>query len=159
MTRFQAVFGDTRPVIAMVHLGALPGTPLHDAAGGVEGILAAAAADLAALQAAGVDAVMFGNENDRPYELKVDTASTATMAYVIGRLHDRITVPFGVNVLWDPMATMALAAATGAAFVREIFTRCRRRAALSGAAGHRPGGDAVQRLGGIRRLAGPPPAS
>ena len=29
---------------------------------------------------------MFGNENDRPYEFDVDTASTATMAYVIGRL-------------------------------------------------------------------------
>ena len=122
MTRFQQVFGRGKPVIAMVHLGAMPGTPLHDGAGGVEAILKGAEADLAALQAAGVDAVMFGNENDRPYELKVDTASTATMAYVIGRLRDRITVPFGVNVLWDPMATMALAAATGAAFVREIFT-------------------------------------
>lgn len=122
MTRFEQVFGRKKPVIAMVHLGALPGTPLHDGAGGVEAILRGAEADLAALQAAGVDAVMFGNENDRPYELKVDTASTATMAYVIGRLRDRITVPFGVNVLWDPMATMALAAATGAAFVREIFT-------------------------------------
>lgn len=106
----------------MVHLGALPGTPLYDAKAGVEGILAGAARDLDALQAAGVDAVMFGNENDRPYELKVDVASTATMAFVIGRLRDRITMPFGVNVLWDPMATMALAAATGAAFVREIFT-------------------------------------
>jgi hypothetical protein len=122
MTRFQQVFGRGKPVIAMVHLGAMPGTPLHDAAGGVEAILKGAEADLAALQAAGVDAVMFGNENDRPYELKVDPASTATMAYVIGRLRDRIAVPFGVNVLWDPMATMALAAATGAAFVREIFT-------------------------------------
>lgn len=122
MTRFEQVFGRRKPVIAMVHLGAMPGTPLHDVAGGVEAILRGAEADLAALQAAGVDAVMFGNENDRPYELKVDPASTATMAYVIGRLRDRITVPFGVNVLWDPMATMALAAATGAAFVREIFT-------------------------------------
>lgn len=122
MTRFEQVFGRKKPVIAMVHLGALPGTPLYDAAGGVEAILRGAEADLSALQAAGVDAVMFGNENDRPYELKVDTASTATMGYVIGRLRDRITVPFGVNVLWDPMATMALAAATGAAFVREIFT-------------------------------------
>jgi membrane complex biogenesis BtpA family protein len=65
---------------------------------------------------------MFGNENDRPYELSVDTASTATMAYAIGRLRPQITVPFGVNVLWDPMSTMALAAATGAAFVREIMT-------------------------------------
>jgi hypothetical protein len=122
MTRFERVFGRIKPVIAMVHLGALPGTPLHDAAAGIGGILRAAAADLEALQAAGVDAVMFGNENDRPYELKVDAASTAAMAYVIGRLRDRIAVPFGVNVLWDPMATMALAAATGAAFVREIFT-------------------------------------
>jgi uncharacterized protein len=122
MTRFQQVFGRTKPVIAMVHLGAMPGTPLYDPAGGIEAILRGAEADLAALQAAGVDAVMFGNENDRPYELKVDAASTATMAQVIGRLRDRITVPFGVNVLWDPMATMALAAATGAAFVREIFT-------------------------------------
>jgi membrane complex biogenesis BtpA family protein len=122
MTRFEEVFGRRKPVIAMVHLGAMPGTPLHDADGGVAAILRGAEADLAALQAAGVDAVMFGNENDRPYELRVDPASTATMAYVIGRLRDRITVPFGVNVLWDPMATMALAAATGAAFVREIFT-------------------------------------
>ena len=122
MSRFKAVFGAKKPVIAMVHLGALPGTPLYDAKAGVEGILAGAARDLDALQGAGVDAVMFGNENDRPYELKVDVASTATMAFVIGRLRDRITMPFGVNVLWDPMATMALAAATGAAFVREIFT-------------------------------------
>ena len=122
MSRFTAVFGDRKPVIAMVHLGASPGTPLHDAATGVDGILAGATRDLTALQAAGVDAVMFGNENDRPYELTVDMASTATMAYVIGRLRDQIAVPFGVNVLWDPMATMALAAATGAAFVREIFT-------------------------------------
>ena len=45
--------------------------------------------DLDALQAAGFDAVMFGNENDRPYEFAVDTASTATMAYVIGRLRGR----------------------------------------------------------------------
>jgi hypothetical protein len=122
MTRFQRIFGETKPVIAMVHLPALPGAPLHDAAAGMEGVLASARADLAALQAAGVDAVMFGNENDRPYELEVDTASTAAMAWVIGRLRDAITVPFGVNVLWDPMATVALAAVTGAAFCREIFT-------------------------------------
>ena len=122
MTRFQKTFGDTKPVIAMVHLGALPGTPLYDAAGGVERLVAEARADLEALQQAGVDAVMFGNENDRPYQLVVDTASTATMAYVIGQLRSQITVPFGVNVLWDPASSVALAAATGAAFVREIFT-------------------------------------
>lgn len=121
-TKFTSVFGSGKPVVAMVHLGALPGAPLHDAAGGVEAIIDAARKDLQALQAAGFDAVMFGNENDRPYEFAVDTASTATMAYVIGRLRPEITVPFGVNVLWDPMSSIALAAATGARFVREIFT-------------------------------------
>jgi len=119
---FRRVFGDTKPVIAMVHLGALPGSPLHDRAQGLPGLIEAAAHDLAALQAAGFDAVMFGNENDRPYELKVDVASTASMACVIGALRHEVRVPFGVDVLWDPMATVALAAATGAAFVREIFT-------------------------------------
>ena len=122
MSRFQAVFGANKPIIAMVHLGASPGTPLYDAERGIEGIVAAARADLQALQAAGFDAVMFGNENDRPYELKVDPATLTTMAYVIGRLRDEITVPFGVNVLWDPQASFAVAAATGAGFVREIFT-------------------------------------
>lgn len=116
---FSRVFGQVKPVIGMVHIGALPGSPLFDPA---VDLLAAARADLTALQAAGFDAVMFGNENDRPYEFEVDTASVATMAALIGALKSEITVPFGVNVLWDPMATVALGAATGAGFVREIFT-------------------------------------
>jgi membrane complex biogenesis BtpA family protein len=122
MSRFKAVFGDRKPVIAMVHFGALPGAPLYDADQGLDGLLEGARKDLKALQAAGFDAVMFGNENDRPYEFAVDTASTATMAYLIGRLRQEISVPFGVNVLWDPKSSIALAAATGATFVREIFT-------------------------------------
>jgi membrane complex biogenesis BtpA family protein len=122
MSRFRELFGDVKPVIAMVHIKATPGTPLYDEVRGLDGMVADARADLEALQAAGFDAVMFGNEHDRPYELQVDIAATATMAYVIGRLRDEVSVPFGVNVLWDPRSTMALAAATGARFVREIFT-------------------------------------
>ena len=120
--QFNSVFGTTKPVIAMVHLGALPGSPLFNTDQGLEGLLEAARAELNALQSAGVDAIMFGNENDRPYELIVDTASTATAAFIIGSLKSDIKVPFGVNMLWDPMATIALGAATGAQFVREIFT-------------------------------------
>ena len=117
--KFKQIFGNSKPVIAMVHIGALPGTPLFDPN---LDLVASARADLLALQDAGFDAVMFGNENDRPYEFNVDTASTATMAAIIGQLKSDITVPFGVNVLWDPMATVALGVATGAHFVREIFT-------------------------------------
>jgi uncharacterized protein len=121
-TNFRRVFGDRKPVIGMVHLGALPGAPLYDDVAGLDGLIDAAMQDLRALQEAGFDAVMFGNENDRPYEFRVDAASTATMAYVIGRLRREITVPFGVNVLWDAMSSIALGAATGASFVREIMT-------------------------------------
>lgn len=103
----------------MVHIGALPGTPLFDPE---LDLVAAARADLIALQNAGFDAVMFGNENDRPYQLQVDTASTASMAAIIGELKKDITVPYGVNVLWDAMASVALATATGASFMREILT-------------------------------------
>ena len=65
---------------------------------------------------------MFCNENDRPYRLDADPASVAAMADVIGGIRDEVSVPFGVNILWDPNATIALAAATGASFCREIFT-------------------------------------
>ena len=99
---FKRIFGEKKPAIAMVHLGALPGTPLYDDQAGIDGLIEGARRDLNALQAAGFDAVMFGNENDRPYQFSVDVASTATMAFVIGVLRSEIKVPFGVNVLWDP---------------------------------------------------------
>ena len=65
MNNFKSIFKEEKPVIAMVHLGALPGTPLYDEDGGLDGIVKNARKDLIALQDAGVDAVMFGNENDR----------------------------------------------------------------------------------------------
>ena len=119
---FEKLFKTTKPVIAMVHLPALPGSPLYNYKLGLDYILETAEKDLLALQEAEVDAVMFGNENDRPYEFKANPASSSTMAYVIGALRNIIKVPYGVNVLWDPMSTIAVAASTGAHFVREIFT-------------------------------------
>ena len=115
-------FGSAKPIIAMIHLAPLPGAPLYDRDGGMQKILDLAAADIEALQAGGVDAVMFGNEGDRPYLLKASPQSLAAMAHAVGALKSLITVPFGVNYLWDPIATVALAVASGAAFAREIFT-------------------------------------
>jgi membrane complex biogenesis BtpA family protein len=120
--RFRRVFGAGKPVIGMVHFGALPGSPLYDPERGLAGLLDGASKDFQALKQAGFDAVMFGNENDRPYQFDVDRASLATMAFAIGRMGDLGRIPFGVDLLWDPMSTIALAAATGASFVREIFT-------------------------------------
>ncbi len=122
MTWTADLFGTERPIIAMCHLRALPGDPGYDPASGVDGVLEHARRDLVALQDGGVDAVMFSNEASLPYLTKVDTITVATMARIIGELRTDIRVPFGVNVLWDPMASIDLAVATGGSFVREIFT-------------------------------------
>lgn len=118
----SALLSLPKPIVAMVHFLPLPGASGYDADGGMAKIVDAAAKDLAALQSGGVDAVMFGNEGDRPYRTKATPAGLAAMAAAIGTLKPLVRVPFGVNYLWDPLATVALAAATGAGFAREIFT-------------------------------------
>lgn len=118
----QQIIGTEKPVIAMCHLLAMPSDPGYDAEGGVERVVEAARRDLHALQSGGVDAVMFSNEASLPYLLKTRPVTSATMARVIGELMGEITIPYGVNVLWDPQASLDLAVATGAHFVREIFS-------------------------------------
>ncbi len=122
MNWLQEMFGVKKPIIAMCHLKALPGDPGYDAVKGMDWIVEQARADLQALQAGGVDAVMFSNEASLPYLTKVEPITTACMARIIAELHPQISVPYGVNVLWDAAASIDLAVATGAAFVREIFT-------------------------------------
>jgi membrane complex biogenesis BtpA family protein len=116
------VFGTEKPAIGMIHLLPLPGAPLHDVQGGMSKIVDTARRDLDALQSGGIDALMFCNEHDRPYTLQADMAIVAAMAFVIGELKNVIRVPFGIDVLWDPRAALAVARASGARFVREIFS-------------------------------------
>lgn len=116
------VFGVSKPIIGMCHLKALPGDPHYDAAAGMAAVIQAARSDLHALQGGGVDAVMFSNEFSLPYLTEVETVTVAAMARIIGELMPDIRIPFGVNVLWDPARSLDLAVATGAVFVREIFT-------------------------------------
>ncbi len=122
MNWIKDLFGVHKPIIAMCHLRALPGDPDYDPHKGLDWVIEGARADLQALQDGGVDAVMFSNEHSLPYLTKVEPITTAVMARVITELFDTISIPYGVNVLWDPLASIDLAVATGAAFVREIFT-------------------------------------
>jgi uncharacterized protein len=116
------LFGTQKPIIAMVHMEALPGDPDYDPQKGLTWVVECARKDMLALQAGGVDAVMFSNERSLPYMTKVDPITTLSMARIISEVVHELHIPFGVNVLWDPMATIDLAVATEAKFVREIFT-------------------------------------
>ncbi|MUL84509.1 MULTISPECIES: BtpA/SgcQ family protein [unclassified Mycolicibacterium] len=116
------VFAVRKPVIAMLHLAALPGDPGFDSAAGIRAVVDRARGELAALQEGGVDGVMISNEFSLPYLTKTEPITAITMARVIGELLPDFTVPYGVNVLWDGRASIDLAVATGAQWVREIFT-------------------------------------
>jgi membrane complex biogenesis BtpA family protein len=122
MTWLQDMLRVSKPIIAMCHLAALPGDPGFDVTKGLDWVVERARKDLRALQDGGVDAVMFSNEASLPYLTKVEPITYVTMARIIGELRREIRVPYGVNVLWDPEASIDLAMATGALFVREIFS-------------------------------------
>jgi membrane complex biogenesis BtpA family protein len=80
------------------------------------------ARDIQVLQDAGVDGLLFCNENDIPYQLRVGHEVVAAMAAAITRVLPEVRLPFGVNLLWDAAGSLAVARATGARFVREVFT-------------------------------------
>jgi membrane complex biogenesis BtpA family protein len=116
------LFNKNKIIIGMVHFPALPGFVLYDDKKGIDWVVARVQADIQALQDGGIDAILFCNENDRPYCLNADFSTVATMARTIGQLLDEIKVPFGIDVLWDPKAALAIAKATNAQFIREVLT-------------------------------------
>jgi membrane complex biogenesis BtpA family protein len=122
MSWLEDLFKVKKPVIAMCHFQALPGDPRYDHQKGMPWVIEKAKEDLIALQKGGVDGVMFSNEFSLPYLTKVEPVTYTAMARIIGELKKDITVPHGVNVLWDPAASIDLAMAVDGYFVREIFT-------------------------------------
>jgi len=121
-TWLDDVFEQPKPVIAMLHLTALPGDPGFDTRTGLTAVIDRAKEELDTLQSGGVDGVMISNEFSLPYLTKTEPITAITMARIIGELLPSLNVPYGVNVLWDARASIDLAVATGATFVREIFT-------------------------------------
>ena len=117
------LFGVKKPIIAMCHLQPLPGDPYYDEEGGMEKVVERAKNDVIALQNGGVDGIMFSNEYSLPYLTKIEPITVGAMAYVIGRLKDEvIKIPYGVNCLWDPIASLDLAKAVDGKFIREIIS-------------------------------------
>ncbi|HEX7153665.1 MAG TPA: BtpA/SgcQ family protein [Thermoanaerobaculia bacterium] len=106
----------TRAVFGMVHLLPLPGSPLFES---LDAVLGAALRDARALAAGGCNAII-ENFGDRPFTKgKVEGETIASMARVIADVVREVRVPFGVNVLRnDAQSALAIAAATGAAFIR-----------------------------------------
>ena len=117
----ETMFHVKKPIIAMLHLDPLPSDPRWHYGDSVEAVVQHALEDLRALQNGGVDGILISNEFSLPYQRHMNFVTPAAMAYVVGRLKDEIRVPFGVDCISDGEATIELAAAVGAGFVRGTF--------------------------------------
>jgi membrane complex biogenesis BtpA family protein len=120
-TRLQTIFGDIKPVIGMVHLPASPGQPQSFNQAPLEKLVKDVEKDVRALIAGGIDGLLFCNESDLPYTTKVSQEVGSWAAFFIGEMRSIMDKPYGVNLLWDPIASIAVAASTGASFVREVM--------------------------------------
>jgi len=96
----------------------LPGAPLYERAGGVKKIVKQALEDAKILQDTGFHALLYCNESDMPYENKMKPEVVAAMTSVIAEVRSHVPLPHGVNMLLDPLASLAIAHATGGKFIR-----------------------------------------
>lgn len=118
MKMLKELFGVEQPILGMVHLPPLPGTPLYDEVKGMKYIREVAERDAKILVDAGFDGIVFSNEGDRPYKKRVGDSIVAAMSSVIYDVASKHKVPFGLSVLADPEAAISIGAAVEADFVR-----------------------------------------
>jgi uncharacterized protein len=114
----QALWGTAKPVVGMVHLLPLPGSPRWG--GSMEEVLDRALGEAGILEEEGLNGILVENYRDAPYFPGAVPAETvAAMAVVVREVVRVAAIPVGVNVLRnDASAALAVAAAAGASFVR-----------------------------------------
>lgn len=119
MSRFLETFPHAAPLIGMIALPPLPG---YQAYRTIDALVDAALADLDALQTGGVDGVLVENDFDQPHTLVGGPEIVAAMTRVTREVVQRARVPVGIEVLLnDWRGSLAVAAATGASFIRLDF--------------------------------------
>lgn len=117
------LFGTEKPIIGVIHLLPLPGSCRYD--GNFEAVCLRAEQEAAAYATGGASGIIVENFFDAPFTKgRVDTAAACAMSIIIMRIMAICELPIGINVLRnDGLTAMALAATTGAQFIRvNVFT-------------------------------------
>lgn len=107
-----------RPLIGMVHLLPLPGSPGWG--GSMNDVVTRALDDVQALTEGGMDGVLVENYLDVPFLPRgVHPETVAALARIVAAVVARSEVPVGVNVLRnDARSALGIAVACGASFIR-----------------------------------------
>ncbi|MEM9250172.1 MAG: BtpA/SgcQ family protein [Pseudomonadota bacterium] len=116
----EEIFGRTKALIGMIHCPAFPGAPRYRGAARDE-ILSFCLRDAERLIAGGMHGLLVENHGDIPFSKPEDIGheTAAFMAVIADRLAQEFAVPLGINVLANaPIPAFAIAAASGASFIR-----------------------------------------
>lgn len=116
------IFKNTKPIIGMIHLKALPGAPLYDPVNmDMKKILSIAVEEAKILESAGVDGLQVENIWDYPYAKseQISYECTAALAVAVHEVSRSVSVPVGVNChLNGGEAALACAVASQAKWIR-----------------------------------------
>jgi uncharacterized protein len=115
---FKQTFRTAHPIIGVVHLLPLPTSPRWG--GSLKAVIDRAEQEALALASGGVDGLMIENFFDAPFTKgRVDPAVVSAMTLVVRKIISLVNIPVGINVLRnDAQSAMAIAACTGAQFIR-----------------------------------------
>lgn len=118
MTNFSSLFKNEKPVIACIHLQALPGAPEYK--GNMDTVYNKALEEARIFVSLGVNALIIENFRDKPFYPNQVPAETIAGLTAVGReIVNAVSVPVGINVLRnDAHAAMAIATAIQAQFIR-----------------------------------------
>jgi hypothetical protein len=116
---FDSIFHTPKPLIGMIHLLPLPGSPLYNG-DGISEALDAAVRDAEALQKGGIDGLLIENYGDLPFKpTPSDPETVASMTAIGQEVSKHVDLPMGVNVLRNgALAALAIAHVIRARFIR-----------------------------------------
>ena len=135
MGKLKDVFKVDKPIIGMVHLRPLPGSPKYDPVNmGMDKIISIALEEAAILEQAGVDGVQVENMWDIPYLRSEDIGyeTAAALAVGIHAVRNKVSIPVGAECHMNGAdCAMACAVAAGASWIR-VFEWCNAFVSQSG---------------------------
>ena len=113
-----ALFASAKPVIAMIHVGALPGTPARTVS--LADLETQAVQEAAVFREAGVQGVMQENMHDTPYlRGGVGPEIVAALAVIARAVKEESALPCGIQILAGANTeALAVAHAAGLDFIR-----------------------------------------
>src|SRR5690349_24847003 len=111
-------FASPKPVIAVIHVGALPGTPRSSQS--VSELVGSAQGEARIYAGSGVDGVIIENMHDVPYlRGEVGPEIVAAMTAIAIEIRRACELPLGIQILAGAnLEAMAVAHAAGLGFIR-----------------------------------------